>query len=241
MGIGTFVNQSSRPVTTPVRRSRTNVGDLVLIAVVIALALFGLLMVYSASADFSLLNYGSANLMFNKQLFFMGAGIIFAFVASRIDYHQYRRFALPLMVLTIAALVAILLVHDVRNNATRTFFSGSIQPSEIAKLVTILYLSVWLYSKQEYLQSIQLGLIPLAVILGVIAGLIVIEPDLSAAITIFLLGGLLFFLAGGDLRQIILFCLVALVAGWLVVQMSPHRPEPHSFLPGRSQGSAQIQ
>ena len=54
-----------------------------------------------------------------------------------------------------------------------------------------------------------------------IGGLIFLQPDLSAAVTIFILGWLLFFLAGGEMRQIILFSIVALAAGWLVVQFSP--------------------
>jgi cell division protein FtsW len=221
MGIGTFVNQSSKPITPSARRGRTSTGDLILIAAVAALCLFGLLMLYSASTSYSLQTYNSATYVFNKQLIFMVGGILIAFVVSRIDYHQWRRFALPLMGLTIILLVATLFIKDVRNGAERTIFGGSVQPSEMAKLVTILYLSVWLYSKREYLHDVQLGLVPLAVILGGIAGLIYLEPDLSAAITIFLLGGLLFFLAGGELRQIVLFSLVALMVGWTVVQFSP--------------------
>jgi cell division protein FtsW len=233
MGIGTFVNQSAKPVTAPARRKRTSTGDLILIAAVIALCIFGLLMLYSASTDFSLLNYNSPTYMINKQLIFLVIGILVAFLLSRVDYHQWRRYALPLMVLTIGLLVAVLLIKDLRNGAVRTFFGGSIQPSEMAKLVMILYLSVWLYSKQGYLHDIQLGLVPLGVILGGIAGLIYLEPDLSATITIFLLGGLLFFLAGGDLRQIVLFGVVALAAGWVVVQLSPTgRARMASYLAG---------
>jgi cell division protein FtsW len=233
MGIGTFVNQTARPITPTQRRKRTSTGDLILIAAVIALCLFGLLMLYSASTDFSYLNYGSQTFMFNKQLIFLVGGILIAFAASRVDYHLYRRFALPLMVVAVVLLVTVLLTKDMRNGAIRTLFGGSVQPSELAKLATILYLSVWLYSKQEYLHDIQLGLAPLAIILGGIAGLIYLEPDLSATITIFLLGGLLFFLAGGELRQIILFCLVALVAGWAVVQISrTGRARMASYLAG---------
>jgi len=233
MGIGTFVNQPARPITAPQRRKRTSTGDLILIATVIALCIFGLLMLYSASTDFSYLNYGSQTFMFNKQLIFLACGILIAFAASRVDYHLYRRFALPLMVVAVILLVAVLLTRDVRNGAIRTFFGGSVQPSELAKLVMILYLSVWLYSKQEYLHDMQLGLVPLGIILGGIAGLVYLEPDLSATITIFLLGGLLFFLACGELRQIILFCLVALVAGWLVVQISSTgRARMASYLAG---------
>jgi cell division protein FtsW len=220
MGIGTFVNRSVQPVSTPMRHSRLSTGDLIIVTAVIALGLFGLLMLYSASTDFSLLTYGSATFIFNKQLLWMVIGIIAAFVLSRIDYHVWRKFAIPLMVITIVSLIAVLLNNEVRNNAVRAFFGGSVQPSELAKLATIIYLSVWLYSKREYMHVIQLSLFPLAVILGVISGLILRQPDLSAAVTVFILGGLLFFLAGGELRQIILFCLVALVVGWIVVQFS---------------------
>jgi cell division protein FtsW len=234
MGIGTFVNQAARPITPTERRKRTSTGDLILIATVFALCIFGLLMLYSASTDFSYLNYnGNQTFIINKQLIFLALGIVVAFLLSRLDYHQYRRVALPLMIVAIVLLAAVLLTKDMRNGAIRTFFGGSVQPSELAKLVMILYLSVWLYSKQEVLHDLQLGLVPLAIILGGIAGLIYLEPDLSATITIFLLGTLLFFLAGGDLRQIILFCLVAMVAGWMVVQISPTgRTRMGSYLAG---------
>jgi len=220
MGIGTFVKQPVQPIASSKRRGRASFGDLVLVAVVIALGIFGLLMLYSAGTDFSLRTYKSASYIINKQMLWIGIGTLVAFIFSRIDYHFWRKFSVPLMGLTIVLLFAVLITNDVRNNAVRTFFGGSVQPSELAKLATIIYLSVWLYSKRENLKDIQLGLIPLAFILGVIGGLIVLQPDLSAAVTIFILGGLLFFLAGGELRQIVLFCIVALAAGWLVVQFS---------------------
>jgi cell division protein FtsW len=220
MGIGTFVNQSARSTAKPVRRVRTPAGDLILVAVVIALGIFGLLMLGSASPDFSQQTYGSATYIILKQLAFMGGGMLIAFGLSRVDYHIWRKIAVPLMGVTVISLIAVLITNDVRNNAVRTFFGGSVQPSELAKLATTIYLSIWLYSKREHLHDIQLGLIPLAFILGAIGGLIFLQPDLSAAVTIFILGGLLFFLAGGDMRQIILFSIVALAAGWLVVQFS---------------------
>ena len=217
MGIGTFVNRPAQPATKTTLRTRTSTGDLILIADVIALSIFGLLMLYSASTDFSLLTYGSPTTIFEKQLLWMVIGIGVAVLLSSIDYHIWRKLALPLMVVTVIALLAVLFNNEVRNNAVRTFLNGSGQPSEMAKVATIIYLSVWLYSKRESLHDIQLGLLPLGVILGVIGGLILREPDLSAAVTVFIMGGLLFFLAGGELRQIVLFTFVALVVGWMVV------------------------
>jgi cell division protein FtsW len=87
-------------------------------------------------------------------------------------------------------------------------------------VVTVIYLSVWLFAKREHLGDISLGLVPLAAILGVLGGLIFVQPDLSAVITIFVLGGSLFFLAGADLRQIGFLILVALLFGWLIVALN---------------------
>jgi cell division protein FtsW len=220
MGIGTFVNQSNR--TTPVsdRRVHPPAGDAILVAVVFALGLFGLLMLYSASPDYSKQLYDSPYFVLTKQIAFIVSGILIAAILYRIDYHIWVKLAVPLMAVTVILLIAVLITNDVRNNAVRSFIGGSVQPSELAKLATIIYLSVWLYSKREHLHDIKLGLIPLAVILGLIGGLIFLQPDLSATITIFILGGLLFFLAGGDIRQIILFCIIALAVGLAVVQFS---------------------
>jgi len=102
----------------------------------------------------------------------------------------------------------------------RTLFGGSIQPSELAKVVTVIYLSVWIHSKREQLHDIQWGLFPLAIILGTVGGLIYIQPDLSATATVFMLGGLIFFLGGGELKQIALLLVIAIIVGILVVKVS---------------------
>lgn len=192
-----------------------------LLVIVIALCTFGLLMVFSASWDFSLAVYDDPMYMFNRQVLWMAVGIVTALVLSRLDYHLWRRLAVPVMILTIVLLMGVLAVSDVRLGAIRTFFQGSVQPSELAKVVTVIYLAVWLFAKRQTLHDVSLGLIPLAIIIGVVGGLIYAQPDLSATGTIFLLGGLLFFLAGGDLKQIAMLLILAFFVGWLVVQVSP--------------------
>lgn len=194
--------------------------DLPLLLVMIAILVFGLLMVFSASWDFSLAVYGEPMRMFNRQVLWLALGLVIAYVLSRIDYHNWRRLSVPLLLGTIGLLAAVLFVNEIRLGAVRTLLGGSIQPSELAKVVTIIYLAVWMHSKREQLHDIQWGLIPLAVILGVIGGLIYIQPDLSATATVFVLGGLLFFIAGGDLRQIAFLLIVAIITGVLVVQVS---------------------
>ena len=194
--------------------------DLPLVLIMIAVLTFGLIMVFSASWDFSLAVYDDPLRMFIRQVLWLALGLALAYVCSRIDYHSWRKMVLPVMLLTVAMLVVVLAVSDSRFGAIRTILGGSIQPSELAKVVTVVYLAVWMHSKRDQLHDIQWGVIPLAVILGFIGGLIYLQPDLSATATIFLLGGLLFFLGGGDLKQIILLMVVALVVGVLVVQVS---------------------
>jgi cell division protein FtsW len=219
MGARAFVNEIPSTEAQPARTLSRGL-DMPLLVIITALLIFGLVMMFSASWDYSLLAYGSSMYMFEHQLMWLGFGLAAAFVLSRLDYHHWRRLILPAMGLTILLLAIVLFINEIRLGAKRSLFQGSYQPSELAKLVTIIYLSVWLYAKRQMLHDISLGLVPLGVILGVIGGLIYQQPDLSAAGTVLIIGGLLFFLAGGDLKQICVLLIIALAAGWVVVQIS---------------------
>ncbi|MCZ2128140.1 MAG: FtsW/RodA/SpoVE family cell cycle protein [Anaerolineales bacterium] len=214
MDIGTDVRE-----TTTQNRLRGGF-DLPLLAITATLIIFGLIMLYSASWDFSRAAYNDAAYMFNRQLMWLGLGLVGAVALAFLDYHRWRKLIVPAMALTVGMLIVVLALSEARFNATRALFNGSIQPSELAKLVSILYLAVWLYAKRDSLQHITFGLIPLGVILGFVGGLIYLQPDLSAAATVLALGGLLFFLAGGDIKQIGGLLLIAVVVAWLVVSVS---------------------
>jgi len=188
-----------------------------MLLVVAILLVFGLLMVYSASWDASLSIGKEPTYVFNRQILWSLLGITVAVVLSFIDYHFYERFLIWMMLLMIGLLFAVLIVADVRFNATRALFAGSIQPAELSKMGIIVYLSFWLYKRRESLSNISIGLVPLFMILGLVGGLIFVQPDISAAATIFILGIMLFFLAGGDLKQLLLVALGVLVIGGLVV------------------------
>lgn len=232
MGAETFVKRpyAAQPRTQAAPRRSF---DLPLLVTIVALVIFGLVMLFSASWDFSLQIFDSPMYMFNRQLTWLGVGAAIALGLAFFDYHHWRRLIVPAMIFTIVLLIGVLLMNEIRLGAKRAFFEGSVQPSELAKLVSIIYLSVWLYAKRNMLHDIQLGLIPLGVILGVVGGLIYQQPDLSAAGTVLILGGLLFFLSGGDLKQIGVLLLVAIVAAAIVVQVSATgRERVDTFLAG---------
>jgi cell division protein FtsW len=230
MGSRTFVNDR---ISFSFTRSLGRGLDVPLVLTVVALSVFGLIMLYSASFDFSFNEYGSPTHMFMRQVRWFGLGILGAFVLSLFDYHNWRKVVVFAMLGTIGLLVAVLFVNEVRLGAARTFLEGSYQPSELAKLMAVIYLSVWLYAKRNSLHDVTFGLIPLGVILGIICGLIYLQPDLSAAGTVLILGGLLFYLAGADIKQIIFLLILALVIGWVVVQFSETgRDRVGSFVAG---------
>jgi len=231
MGQRTFMNLSevtSTPSMAAPRAVRQSTAqrplrlglDVPLLLTTITLLVFGILMVYSASWDFSYNTTGSHTAILQRQILFMAIGLLGAIALALFDYHIWQKLAVPALGVTILMLIAVLLINDLRHGAVRTLVSGSGQPSELAKLITVIYLSVWLFAKKDRLHDVSFGLIPMAVILGVVGGLIYLQPDLSALITVAALGGLLFFLAGGDLKQILIFLLVGVLAGWVVVQFS---------------------
>jgi cell division protein FtsW len=185
---------------------------------VITLMAFGFLMVYSASWQYAV---GQGNSQYSIVLKQMLIGIVGSGVAiflTFFDYHRFRRLIILAMAAIIIMLLSVLIFGSTGDfGAKRALFNGSIQPSEFAKLVVILYLCVWLCSKQDVIDQWSFGLIPLMAILGITAGLILAEPDVSAAATVVVLGGVLFFIAGGKLRQILVVVVVASVVGLLTV------------------------
>jgi cell division protein FtsW len=194
--------------------------DIPLVLAVITLLLFGLLMVYSASWKFSIQLDQPAAYMFIRQIVWVVLGTFLAVLLSRIDYHRYEKFLLPIIFATFAMLIFVLALRDTRLGADRTILFGSVQPSELAKLITILYLSFWLNKHKPVLNDLTLGIIPIVFIIGVNAGLVLLQPDISAAATIILLGGILFYLAGGDMRKIVFVIFFTVALGAVIVAVS---------------------
>ena len=155
MGARTFVNDR---ISFSFARNWRRGVDMPMLLSVVALLVFGLIMLYSASFDFSFIEYGSATYMFNRQLMWLGIGVAAAFLLSVFDYHNWRKMVLPAMLATIALLVTVLFVNEIRLGASRTLLNGSYQPSELAKLMAVIYLAVWLYAKRQFLHDVTIGI-----------------------------------------------------------------------------------
>ena len=136
MGTGTLVKDRRASARNREKAAAQRVGiDVPLLLTVVALLVMGMAMLYSASWDFSLGAYGDPMQMFNRQVIWLGLGIVGAAILANFNYHRWRTFVLVAMALTILLLVSVLLLSEIRFNAKRAFFDGSVQPSELAKLV----------------------------------------------------------------------------------------------------------
>jgi cell division protein FtsW len=139
---------------------------------------------------------------------------VFLVLLALIDYRLWRRLAVLLLLLTIGALVAVLLFGDTTLiEARRALVNGSLQPGELAELTIVIYLAAWLGSRRTQIRSITFGLIPFVVLVGIIAGLVMLQPDISTAATIVVVAGIMFFLAGADLMQLGVMAVAIAIAG----------------------------
>lgn len=188
--------------------------DYWLLLAVAGLLVLGLLMVYSTTFDYGILFRDDMTYYFRRQLTAAVLGVVAIVGVMQFDYHIFRRFSVVIMVSTLVLLVVLLYFGEAIFGATRGLYEGSYQPSEIAKLATILYIAHWLSSKGDRIKEVSYGLIPFSVITGIVCALIVQQPDVSTAALIALTCYTVFFIAGADWRQ---FALAALLGGAVFV------------------------
>ena len=199
--------------------------DFVLLGVVVILLVIGLIMVFSVTFP-PRVQQGSSNPQgdFVKQAMYAVVGIATLIVFARIDYRLWGRGALILMGITLFLLVAVLFTTPV-NNARRWLLDGSIQPAEFAKFTMVVYMAKWLSSKGEKLRQVTYGVVPFAIIVGIVCGLIVLQPNMSTAIIIAMCALAMFFIAGADLVQLLLLGISGGVVAAIVVMKTPYQLE----------------
>ena len=177
--------------------------DKPLLAFVILLLIIGSLMVFSTTFDWSNATRGTASAFFTQEhlrnVLLSVVGLLFF---AAVDYRFWKRFAIWILLLTIGALIAVLAFGDDIFGARRSLISGRFQPGELAEFTIVLYMAAWLGSKNTKVGSFFFGFIPFAVIVGIIAYLIIQQPDLSSAVVVTLTAGMMYFLAGANLLHL---------------------------------------
>jgi cell division protein FtsW len=195
--------------------------DLVLLSATLLLVSLGLVMVYSSSAVYAASKYGSGGFFLTRTLAFSALGFIALYVGWRVDYRVYQRLIYPMLGVTFLVLIAILIpgVGKRVDGAVRWFriFGFSIQPSEPAKFVLVAYLAYSLAKKRESVRSFSVGFLPHLCVAGLMAALVLKQPDLGTAAVLAAVSLAMLFISGTKLSYLVLSLLVALPIGYQLI------------------------
>jgi cell division protein FtsW len=182
--------------------------DYWLILTIIGLLVIGLVMVYSASQFAA---PGDPGYWLRHQCVWVVLGGAALLLAVSIDYRRLRPLALPGILVAFLLLLAVLLIGYSVSGGQRWLSFGplSFQPSELVKLLLVIYFAHWLVRRGELVQSLSNGLVPFTMLLGAVLLFIVLQNDVGTSLVIAFIGLAMFYAAGARLSHL----LVALVAG----------------------------
>lgn len=224
------VKTDSTNTTTRMKRahampSTLESPDHILGAVLLALLGIGTVMVFSSSTVIASAKFSSpAYFVIRHSLHLLVGFVVFA-VAYRFPVERLRKLAPMIILVAVILLLLTLLVGNTHKGAQRwlSIAGVSFQPSEFAKFALILFLAERLSRQQERLRSFVDGLLPHLVIIGIVLALIVAQPDLSTAIAIALISGVVFIAARVRMRHLLLLGSLLTACITLAVSMEPYR------------------
>lgn len=206
------------------RAHRPDYAFFLLISVIV---LFGLLMVLSAGQVQSYQLKGNGYHYFLQQVEALAIGLVGFFIVQRIRYDRWKKIALPLLLVGLALLVLVFVpgIGFSYGGATRWINTGifPLQAAEIGKLALVVYLATWLSSKGADVRNFRKGVLPFCGVVGLMAFLIMLEPDMGTTSVILAIGLVMFYTAGAASRHIAM--LAGSVAGLLAVliAIAPYR------------------
>lgn len=191
------------------------------------LALVGLVMVFSASAVVAGNRFHDSGYFLKRQLAWLTFGFVLLHVASRVDYIWWKRLSVPMLGLMALLLVMVLIpsLGVAAKGARRWLRLGpiSIQPAEMVKLVAVIYLAAYLTKKEDLITSFTSGLLPVLFVIGVLSGLVLLEPDLGTVVVIGLVTIGLLFLGGAQVKHLLALGLCAVPVVLVLVLGSSYR------------------
>jgi cell division protein FtsW len=193
-----------------------------LLSIVATLLTLGIIMVFSASYTIGITAKDDPFYFFFRQLMWLAVGIVAMIATMRIHYSFWQRWSVLLMIGAFMALTAVIVLGVEILGSTRTLLSGSVQPAEPAQIIIIVYISAWLASKGERIRDVQVGLIPFAVLMGIVTLLLVAQPKISTAVLLVATASIMFFIAGAELRQLVVVGLAGTGTFWLIIRYSSY-------------------
>lgn len=170
----------------------------------VALMLFSVAFVYSASATFSEIKLGSAESLLRSHSFKVAIGLLLLFVFAKIDYHIWKKFSKYILLAAIGALALVLVVGSAAKGASRWISFGffTFQPTEVAKFALALHFAALLSEKQKVIKDFKSGFLPFMIWLGVVLVLIALQPNFSNLLVIFMIAFSMMFIGNTNLLHL---------------------------------------
>jgi len=195
--------------------------------IVIALATFGAIMIYSASSIWAEYKFGNEYKFLISQTVFLIIGIIIMTILSKIDYKIYERYANKILFLCFILLVLVLIpgIGSVRNGSRSWFGIGGlgIQPSEIAKVGLIIFAAKYLSKNERSMSSIKNGILPILFVILVFFGLIMLEPDFGTGMVITLTLIMMIFISESKISFFVGCGILGLLGIVVLILIAPYR------------------
>lgn len=209
----------------------SKIGDVYLMAIILLLLIFGVVMAYDATVVYAHNVFGGEYHFLYLQAGWVSLGILTAILTYLLDYHLYPMISLPFLIFSIILLILVFVspIGVEILGARRWIALGplTLQPSEVAKLSVILYLSSWfsadIVEKKSLGASKKHNLLGFATLLGLMMLLIVKEPDFVTSMTIIGIGLVIYFVSGAPLSHFILSLPLIFILGYLLIANSPYR------------------
>ena len=201
--------------------------DIVLLITIIAISLFGVLMVFSASYVWAEYKFNDPYKFVKNQALFLLLGILFMIIISKINYKIYYEKANTILLLCIILLILVLIpgIGTIRNGSRSWFGIGSfgIQPSEATKLALIIFTSKYISNNQRELKNIKKGVLPILFITLFIFGLIMLQPDFGTGFIIIVTIIGLLFIGGTNLKFFIYLGILGISGITGLILIAPYR------------------
>ncbi len=215
--------QGTKRQLTRTRLTKTGYDFGFLLTVVVLLVL-GLLMVFSSSYPYAYYYFNDGLYFIKRQLMWALLGSVAMAFTANFDYRNYKKLAVPILVVSFLLLVAVLLVGVKTKGARRWLGVGAItiQPSEIAKLGLIIYFAASLSQAKDKIKSFSY-LFRYLVLMGLFMGLLILEPHFSVCIIIGFTLVIMLLVAGAKVQHFVFLSIPVAIAGVAAVLMEPYR------------------
>ena len=219
--IASFTVGSAGHSYKPHASHKSGHGDKLLIMFTVVLASIGILMVYNSSVAIALRDFGDPYHFAREQIKWLVLGFAAFATFSRIPYGYWKRIAVPMLLGTMVLLVAVFIpgfgVKALGAHRWLNFGFFVLQPAELAKLAMVLYLSAWFSSKESN------RLVSFFLLMSMVVGLIILEPDLGTSIIIMSTAISMYYLSGAPMWQFGAIVPVVLVAVIILAVSQPYR------------------